>query len=178
MLTLIFLMKKWKNSQNKMVILGVDPGLRATGYGVIEITYNPDYRVKLVEAGTINPKQQDLLEKRIQKIYLNLSDIIRQYAPRVMILEKLYAHHKHPMTASLLGHVRGVICLTCEQNGLELVEYSAKRIRKSLVGNGSATKQQTQRAVERVLDIPEKKLTLDASDALALALGYGYMNRL
>ncbi len=151
--------------------------MRATGYGIIEASYDPDYRVKLLEAGTINPKQQDLLENRIQKIYQNLSDIVRQYAPQVMVLEKLYAHHKHPTTASLLGHVRGAICLVCAQHGMMLVEHSVKRIRKSVVGNGNATKQQTQRAVEQFLNIPDQKLTLDASDALALALGYGHMNR-
>jgi len=160
-----------------MIILGVDPGLRATGYGVIEISYRPDYRVKLLEAGTINPKEKDLIENRIQKIYQNLNDIIKQHTPQIMVLEKLYAHHKHPTTASLLGHVRGVICLTCAQNSLELVEYSVKRIRKSVVGNGSATKQQTRHSVEQALKIGEGKLTLDASDALALSLGYGYMQR-
>jgi crossover junction endodeoxyribonuclease RuvC len=171
-------MRTWKSLRNKMIILGVDPGLRATGYGVIEISYSPDYCVKLIEAGTINPKTQDLLENRLKKIYQNLTDIIQQYTPQIMVLEKLYAHHKHPTTASLLGHVRGVICLTCAENNFELVEHSVKRIRKSVVGNGAATKQQTQRAVERALKIDTGKLTLDASDALALALGYSYMNRL
>jgi len=175
---LIFLMKKWKSLQlNKPIVLGVDPGLRATGYGLIEVVYQPDYRVKLLEAGTINPRQQDPLEKRIFKIHQNLGDIIQQYSPQVMVLEKLYAHHKHPTTASLLGHVRGVICLLCAQHGIRLVEHSVKRIRKSVVGNGNATKQQTQRAVEQFLRIPDQKLTLDASDALALALGFGHMNR-
>lgn len=174
---LIFPMKKWRRLQNKVRILGVDPGLSATGYGVIEVFYKPDYCAKLLEVGTINPKRQDLLENRIQKVYQNLTEIIKQYTPQVMVLEKLYAHYKHPTTASLLGHVRGVICLTCAEQGLELVEYSVKRVRKSVVGNGSATKQQTQRAVEHVFNIAQGKLTLDASDALALALGYGHMNR-
>jgi len=174
----ISLMKKWKNLQpNKQIVLGVDPGLRITGYGLVEIVWHPDYRVKLLEAGTINPRQQDQLDKRILKVHQNLGDIIQQYSPQVMVLEKLYAHYKHPTTASLLGHVRGVICLLCAQHGIHLVEHSVKRIRKSLVGNGNATKQQTQRAVEQSLRIPEHKLTLDASDALALALGFGYMNR-
>lgn len=174
---MIFLMKKWKNLQNKRIVLGVDPGMRVTGYGVLEIVCVPEYRVKLLEAGTINPKQKDFFENRIHKVHQNLSEIIQQYTPQVMVLEKLYAHHKHPTTASLLGHVRGVICLLCAQHKMELVEHSVKRIRKSLVGNGSATKQQTKRAVEHILNISEGRLTLDASDALALALGFGQMTR-
>ena len=175
---MIFPMKKWKPLRNKTVILGVDPGLRMTGYGLIEIGREQNVSMKLLEAGTINPKQQDLLENRIQKIYQNLTDIVQQYSPQVLVLEKLYAHYKHPITACLLGHVRGAICLVCAHHGLVLEEHSVKRIRKSLVGNGSATKQQTKQAVEQMLKIPEGKLTLDASDALALALGYGYMTRI
>jgi len=174
---LISLMKRWKNLRNKITILGVDPGLKTTGYGVIEISYGPDERVTLLEAGTIHPKQQDVLENRINTVYQNLGDIIRQYTPHVLVLEKLYAHYKHPTTACLLGHVRGVICLLCAHHQVELVEHSVKRVRKSLVGNGNATKQQTQRAVERILSVPERKLALDASDALALALAFGYMNK-
>ena len=162
---------------NKLTILGVDPGLRATGYGVVEIVFVPDYQVKLLEAGTINPEQQDELPNRISKVYQHLNDIVQQYNPQIMVLEKLYAHYRHPTTACLLGHVRGVICLVCATHAIELEEQSVKRIRKSLVGNGNATKEQTQKSVEHVLKIPEGKLTLDASDALALALGYGFMQR-
>ncbi|MEW5894372.1 MAG: crossover junction endodeoxyribonuclease RuvC [Candidatus Omnitrophota bacterium] len=162
---------------SKMIVLGVDPGLRSTGYGVIEIVFEPNYQVKLLETGTINPKQKDSLENRINKVYQHLSDIVKQYTPQIMVLEKLYAHYRHPLTACLLGHVRGVICLVCAHHGIGLEEHSVKRIRKSLTGNGNATKEQTQMTVERILKIPEGKLSLDASDALALALGYGYMNR-
>ncbi|HQP10761.1 MAG TPA: crossover junction endodeoxyribonuclease RuvC, partial [Candidatus Omnitrophota bacterium] len=78
----------------------------------------------------------------------------------------------HPVTASKLGHVRGVICLLCAQKKIELIEYSVKRIRKALIGNGGATKLQVRQTVARMLRIDETKLTLDASDALALALGH------
>ncbi len=160
-----------------MVVLGIDPGLRTTGYGVVEIVYAPEFQVKLLEAGTVNPAQHDFLEQRINKVYQNLSEIVQQYAPHVMVLEKLYAHYRHPTTACLLGHVRGVICLVCAHHGVQLEEESVKRIRKSLVGNGNASKEQVKFAVEQLLKISPGKLTLDASDALALALGYGYMNR-
>jgi len=172
-------MKKWSSSLlNKTVILGVDPGLKATGYGVVEVAWKPDCRIRLLEAGTINPKPRDSMPLRIQSVYKNLTDVIHQHTPQVMVLEKLFAHYKHPTTAIIMGHVRGAICLLCAHCEIELVEHSVKRIRKALVGNGSASKQQTQFAVSQILKVDPSKLTLDASDALALALGYAYMQRL
>ncbi|MDP8212514.1 MAG: crossover junction endodeoxyribonuclease RuvC [Candidatus Zapsychrus exili] len=152
-----------------MKILGIDPGMKTTGYGFIETIPSG---VSLVEVGTINPKQKDLIQNRINKVYTILNELLSKHNPDVLILEKLYAHHKHPMTASILGHVRGAVCLLCAQRKIELVEYSVKRIRKALLGNGSATKIQTRRAVSNYFKVNEEKLTLDASDALALALGY------
>jgi len=152
-----------------MKILGIDPGFKATGYGCIKVDHRS---VTLIETGTIEPKQKDLIQNRIQKIYSILGDLIDEHNPQVLVLEKLYAHHAHPVTASKLGHVRGVICLLCAQKNIELAEYSVKRIRKALTGNGNATKVQTKRVVADLLKIDESKLTLDASDALALSLGY------
>jgi len=152
-----------------MKILGIDPGLKATGYGCIE---TKNRSVVLVETGTIEPKQTDLFQNRIYKIHTILKNLIEEHQPQILVLEKLYAHYKHPTTASILGHVRGVICLVCTQQGLTLAEHSVKRIRKALTGNGNASKVQTRRVVADVLKIDETKLTLDASDALALALGY------
>ena len=158
-----------------MRILGIDPGFKATGYGCIEIDQRS---ITLIETGTIEPKQKDLLQNRIQKIHAILGGLIDEHRPQVLVLEKLYAHYKHPATASKLGHVRGVICLLCAQKNIVLAEYSVKRIRKSLTGNGNATKVQTKRTVADLLRIDESKLTLDASDALALALGYMRMQSL
>jgi len=152
-----------------MRILGIDPGFKATGYGCIEVVGSSP---RLVETGTIEPKQRDLLQGRIEKIYTILGGLIEEHRPQILVLEKLYAHYKHPVTASKLGHVRGVICLLCAQKEIMLAEYSVKRIRKSLTGNGNATKAQTRRVVADSLNIDGSKLTLDAADALALALGY------
>ena len=159
----------------KLRILGIDPGLKRTGYGLVDVT--AQYSIKLVEAGTVEPNEKDIFENRIHKIYINLEKIVNGQKPDVMVLEKLYAHHKHPITASILGHVRGVICLLCAQKNVELVEHSVKRIRQSLTGNGNATKVQTRRMVASAFGVKEEQLTLDASDALALALGYLQMNR-
>lgn len=155
-----------------MRILGVDPGLNATGFGVVDVSQG---QVKICDAGSIEPKSTELFEVRLHKIHVLLGKIIREHRPDMLVLEKLYAHHKHPTTASILGHVRGVICLLAAEHKIELVQWPVKRIRKALLGNGNATKEQTQAFVQRLLKIEKTKLTLDTSDALALALGHAHM---
>jgi len=168
-----------------MRILGIDPGLKATGYGFIESPFKSSQKkghilaeqdITLIETGTIEPKPKDLIQNRLYKIHTILGELIDAHKPQVLVLEKLYAHVKHPITSSILGHVRGVICLLCAQKGVELVEHSPKRIRKAVTGNGNASKNQTKRMVAHRLNIDEQKLTLDASDALALALGFIYIH--
>ena len=157
-----------------MRIIGIDPGLKTTGYGIIDCH---GQQVKLLETGIIQPRRSAPLPEKVDKIFQNISAIIGQYHADVMVLEKLYAHYKHPTTGVIMGHARGVICLAAAQHHIKLVEHSVKRIRKALVGNGNASKQQTRESVARHLNIDAARLTLDASDALALALGFVYMQR-
>ena len=157
-----------------MRIIGIDPGLITTGYGVIEIK---DGRTQILEVGTIEPNIKDPFEQRLYKIHHHITTILEAHHPDVVVIEKLYAHYKHPATAPILGHVRGVICLCVAQQKTELVEQSVKRIRKSLIGNGNATKIQVQEFVKRLLNIKSASFKLDASDALALALGQAHMMR-
>jgi crossover junction endodeoxyribonuclease RuvC len=158
-----------------MRIVGIDPGLKAMGYGFIDSTGVNN--IKLLETGTVEPKQKDLLQNKLLKIHTLLDELLKEYKPDVLVVEKLYAHSKYKTTASILGHARGVICLVCAQNNITLVEHSVKRIRKAVCGNGNATKQQVRKIVGHILNVDEKKLTLDASDALALAIGFTYMNQ-
>jgi len=157
-----------------MRILGIDPGLITTGYGIVDIKNDS---VKILEAGTIEPNTKDLFEQRLYKIHLHITTILEAHQPDVVVLEKLYAHYNHPATATVLGHVRGVICLAIAQKKIKLVEQSVKRIRKALTGNGNATKIQCQEFVKRLLNIKSDGFKLDASDALSLALGQAHMMR-
>ena len=157
-----------------MRILGIDPGLITTGYGVVDVK---DGGVKILEAGTIDPDPRALFEERLFKIHLHITTLLQEHHPDVVVLEKLYAHYKHPATAAVLGHVRGVICLSVAQQHIKLVEQSVKRIRKALIGNGNATKIQMQEFVKRLLNIKSARFKLDASDALSLALGQAHMMR-
>jgi crossover junction endodeoxyribonuclease RuvC len=155
-----------------MRVVGVDPGTHVTGYGIVDISGG---RPSVLEAGEIAPRKTCPLPQRILTIYSRMADLLEQYNPQVMVLEKLYAHGQRPTTSGIMGHARGVICLVCAQRNLELVEYSVKRVRKSVTGNGNATKLQTRRMVAHLLNIKEERLTLDASDALALAVGHARM---
>jgi crossover junction endodeoxyribonuclease RuvC len=157
-----------------MIIVGIDPSLKATGYGFVQLK---GHHPKILEAGTIEPKVNKSISERLLTIHTVLGERLEVYKPQVLVLEKLYAHHNHPATASILGHARGVICLLCAQRNILLIEESVKRIRKAIVGNGNATKLQTRRMVAHSLAIDENKLTLDASDALALSLGYIHLHR-
>ena len=156
-----------------MRILGVDPGLKVTGYGVIDL--DAGVRVRVLEAGTIEPEPKAAFAQRIARVHQHISALLAAHKPDVVVLEKLYAHYKHPTTACVLGHVRGVICLSVAQHKVALIEYSVKRVRQALVGNGNATKPQVQAFVKRLLRIEGSEMALDASDALALALGHAHM---
>ena len=157
-----------------MRILGIDPGLVTTGFGVVDLKAGG---VKILEAGTIEPDTKATFEQRLLKVHWHVTAILQAHHPDVVVLEKLYSHTKHPATATILGHVRGVICLSVAQQKVELVEQSVKRVRKALIGNGNATKVQVQEFVKRLLNIKSPSFKLDASDALALALGQAHMMR-
>ena len=157
-----------------MRILGVDPGLITTGFGVVDVDGG---KIKVLDAGTIEPNPKDDFARRIAKVHQHITDILATHRPDAVVLEKLYSHYKHPTTACILGHVRGVICLAASQSKTDLVEHSVKRIRQALMGNGNATKPQVQAFVKRLLNIEKAELALDTSDALALALGHAHMLR-
>ena len=153
-----------------MIILGVDPGLAVTGYGVIEAARRRD--VKLKEAGVIRTKASDNIAKRLGNIHKNLSEIVGEYKPEVIVIEKLYSHYKHPVTSILMGHARGVVCLAAGTSGIRLVNYPSTRIKKAITGSGHASKVQIQGMVRELLRLKNKPESADVSDALACALTY------
>src|SRR5262249_7508489 len=110
--------------------------------------------------------------------YNGLVEVIDQYRPEVCAVEQLYAHYKHPRTAILMGHARGVIFLTAAQRGLPVVSYAATRIKKTITGNGHASKEQIQRTIQRELGLAQLPEPPDVADALAVALCHHYAQRL
>ena len=157
-----------------MRILGVDTGLQITGYGLIDERKGS---FKLIEAGVLTTSSKDRIESRLNKLHESLFDIIKEYKPKVLVLEKLYSHYKHPTTSILMGHARGVICFAAGECDIPLVSYPAKRIKKAVTGTGGASKFQVQRMVTNMLNLKEPVKYNDVTDALALAIGHAYMEK-
>jgi len=153
-------------------ILGIDPGLNITGYGVLEID---DGKLRLCEAGVIRGKTRDSLTARLADIHRGVTEVIAALQPEVMALEELYSHYERPRTAILMGHARGVICLAATQAGIPVVHYSATQVKKILTGSGRAPKSQVQMAIQRELGLPQLPDPPDVADALAIALCHHYL---
>ncbi len=148
-------------------ILGIDPGLNITGYGVLDVQGG---KLKLCEAGVVRGRTKESLTARLGEIYDGLVDVISSLKPDVMALEQLYSHYKQPRTAILMGHARGVICLAGVKAGIPVLHYSATQIKKVLTGNGRAPKWQMQQAIQRELSLAAAPEPPDVADALAIAL--------
>jgi len=155
-----------------MRILGIDPGLDTTGYGIIEESKD---RFKLIEAGLIQTSPSKPIQDRLKKIHLGVNELIKKFKPNMLVLEKLYSHYKHPTTAILMGHGRGVICLTSGEKNIPLISYPAKRIKKAVTGNGNASKDQVQRMVQNILGLEQTEVPNDVTDALAIAITHSYV---
>jgi crossover junction endodeoxyribonuclease RuvC len=154
-----------------MRILGIDPGLDITGYGVIDQQKDS---CSVVEAGVIRTKRIDPLPVRLTSIYTQLSELIEQIKPGVCVVEKLYSHYKHPMTAILMGHARGVVIFCCDKNKVPIVDYPAKTVKRAITGNGNASKKQLQRLICKLLELSEVDRPFDLTDALALCMTHTY----
>ncbi len=157
-----------------MRIIGIDPALRITGFGIIDDN-NGSY--SLVNAGTIITQASKLLPVRLRQIFDGLNGLLAEFRPQIMVLEKIYAHYQHPATSFVLGEARGIICLAAAQANLTLVEFSATHVKKSIVGKGLASKEQVQRMVATLLGMKVLPKYKDVTDALALAISYSYFSR-
>ena len=154
-----------------MRILGIDPGLEITGYGIIEAA---GQKIRLREAGIIRTSYRQKLQDRLIEIYDGLIEIVKETSPEIGIIEKLYSHYKHPTTAILMGHVRGAVYLAIRKSKMALFEYSAKRVKKALTGNGNASKEQVARMVQAYLNLKQVPNPADVSDSLALAISHAF----
>lgn len=153
-----------------MRILGIDPGLQITGYGVLD--WKP-FRPQLVDGGVIRLTLKTPIADRLVELETELETLIDEHKPDVCAVEQLYSHYAHPRTAILMGHARGVILLMARKHGVQVEQFAANRIKKSLTGNGHASKVQMQRAVQSQWNLPEPPEPPDVADALAVAFCCG-----
>jgi crossover junction endodeoxyribonuclease RuvC len=154
-------------------ILGIDPGLNTTGYGVIDVSTG---KVRLLEAGVVKSQAGEVAHK-VKDIYDGVREVIEMFSPEVLAIEKLYTHYDRPTTAILMGHARGCICLAAAQSGIDVVSYEATKVKKLLTGSGRATKDQVQRAIKLELGLEQYPDPPDVADAIALALCHRYHGR-
>ena len=152
-----------------MRVLGIDPALRTTGYGVIEATPK---RVRLIEAGIVSPRVGGTLEQRLRELHAGMTDVIVQTAPDVVVIEELYTTYKNPSTALLMAHARGVLCLAGAQAGITVHTLGHAHVKRALTGSGGARKEQVNSMVVRMLGLRAAPKPNDVSDALALALAF------
>ncbi|MFO8014212.1 MAG: crossover junction endodeoxyribonuclease RuvC [Phycisphaerae bacterium] len=156
-----------------MRILGIDPGLQATGYGVVDGA-GGGARPRLIEAGVIRTRREDDLADRLVEIHAGLASVLAEFQPDAVAVEALYAHYKHPRTAILMGHARGVVYLAAAEAGKPVTSYNATQVKKSLTGSGHAGKVQVQRAIQAAFGLAEPPQPPDVADALAVALCHAH----
>lgn len=150
-----------------MRVLGIDPGLQVCGYACLEADGDRDV---VVEAGVFKTAGELPIEDKLNQIAEDVEAVLSKFAPDVVAVEELYSHYAHPKTAILMGHARGVILQQSAAAGVPVRSFSATRIKKSLTGNGRASKEQVQRTIQTVLGLPSMPKPPDVADAMAVAL--------
>lgn len=156
----------WQRQRQSLVILGVDPGTLVTGFGVIE---HRGGKMRLIECGAIRNTPAQSLPLRLEKIYAGLRSVIEKHKPDEFAIESAF-YGKNAQSALKLGHARGVSILAAVEREIPTSEYSPREIKKSVVGNGQASKIQVQYMVKSLLDIRDRRMLTDTSDAIATAI--------
>ncbi len=153
-----------------MRILGIDPGLRITGYGCVE---GDVVRPRIVEAGVfrlVSGSPVPAVADRLVELDRDLRELIERVEPSVIAVEGLFAHYGHPETAVKMAHGRGVILLAAKQMGLTIMEFKPAEVKKAATGSGRATKTQMQASVQVLFGLESLPTPADVADALAIGV--------
>jgi len=150
-------------------ILGIDPGLRVTGYGVIEKTGS---KLRYVASGCIKSREADSLPDRLATLFAGIGEIVASHAPSQAAIEKVFVN-VNPQSTLLLGQARGAAIAALVHAGLPVAEYTALQVKQAVVGHGKAAKEQVQAMVVRLLELPGTPAA-DAADALACAICHAH----
>ncbi|HLB00472.1 MAG TPA: crossover junction endodeoxyribonuclease RuvC [Bacteroidota bacterium] len=155
-----------KTAPAVLTVLGIDPGTLATGFGVVEIRRGT---MRMVTAGTVRNSSDRAMADRLKLIHDSIREVIRRFHPDEVALETAF-YGKNAQSALKLGQARGVAILAAVSQDLPLAEYSPLEIKKAVVGNGTASKQQVQFMVKSILSKSDIPAGFDATDALAVAI--------
>lgn len=153
--------------KKNQIILGIDPGTRITGYGIIQIGDRPQFEP--IDFGCIRPPIDSPAPERYLVLFESLDKLLCQYAPNAVAVETQFVY-KNVQSAMKLGMTRGVVLLAAAKRSIPIFEYAPKKAKLAVAGNGSASKEQVQRMVQLLLKLPELPEPEDAADALALAV--------
>ncbi|TET07840.1 MAG: crossover junction endodeoxyribonuclease RuvC [Candidatus Atribacteria bacterium] len=149
-----------------MIILGIDPGLSNTGYGLIKYDKK---KIELIDYGCVLTYKKDTFSLRIKKIYYKIKELIEKYNPHEVAIEEIF-FNKNVRSALTVSKVHGMVAITVALAGLELYEYTPLQIKQATVGNGRAEKHQVQSMVKILLNLSEIPQPDHAADALAAAI--------
>ena len=153
-------------------VLGVDPGLGTTGYAVMDLRAGLSGPPgTLIEAGVLRPKagKDKEIDYRLKELHCGILEILDEYRPEFLAVERIHTHARHPKTAILMAHARGVIVLAAQLRSVIIRGYAATQIKKTLTGSGRAPKEQMQQAVRIQLGLLENPEPHDMADACAVA---------
>lgn len=150
-----------------MIILGIDPGTRVTGYGIIQMVGSGRYN--LIDYGCIRPPEKRIIHDRYLIIHEGAEELIQKYKPEALAIETQYVY-KNPQSAIKLGMARGVVIVAARKSGIDVYEYSPSTAKRAVTGRGGASKEQVQAMLQHLLGLKEKPSPEDAADALALAI--------
>jgi len=157
-----------------MVIFGIDPGSRATGYGIIE---SRDGRLRAIACGIVRPPVSGNFLDRLPHLEAAIDALLERHRPETVVIEDVF-HARNSRAALLLGHARGVVLLPALRRGLPVATYAPRLVKKAVAGFGGAEKEQVRRMVRLLLNLPREPLALDASDALAVAICHAHASAL
>lgn len=164
-------MKSCPNSSSAKIILGIDPGTRVSGYGIITIKNN---RYELIDYGCIRSPAEALLSERYLIIFESLEELIDNFRPDVLVVETQYIQ-KNVQSAMKLGMARGVVMIAAKKKKIPVYGYAPTVAKRAVTGNGRASKYQVQGMVQRLLNLDAPPHPEDAADALAIAICHAHM---
>ena len=154
-------------------IIGVDPGLTVTGFGILD---HKNDQVHVVAFGTIKPPVKESLPNRLEYLNSHMVELLKKFKPKCMAIEDSF-FSINAKSALILGMARGVLLLAAASNGIPTATYAPRKIKQSVVGNGAADKKQVQYMVQKILSIDTPLNQLDISDALAIGICHINQNK-
>ena len=156
-------------------IIGVDPGLAATGYGVVEMDARGD--LTMIEGGVIRTNAKDPIERRLRVIHREVVDVIAEFEPHEMAIEDLHSRYRNLKTAIIMGHARGVAVLAAGQADVEVHHYQPTRVKSVVAGSGRADKGEMLTAVGMRLQLHQDLKQQDVADALGIAICHAQISQ-